>query len=1057
MKETVDKSERLEVPGIDVPAYMDPSVATMSGEGRTVLVESYGCQMNVADTEIVYSVMRSAGYQVAKDAESADVVFLNTCAIRENAEEKIWARLSDLRKAKRTRKDLVIGVLGCMAERLKTKVLETNRSVDLVVGPDAYRSLPSLLAKVDNNEKAINVMLSADETYADIAPVRTGSNGVSAYVSIMRGCNNMCSYCIVPFTRGRERSRSVASIVAEVEQLSRDGYKEVTLLGQNVNSYNYIDEQADASTQVLQPRAGFNTVYRAPKRGTTFTDLMDAVSRVDPEMRIRFTSPHPKDFPDSIHMPAQSGNSAVLERMRRGYTRESYLELVAQIRRELPRASISSDFISGFCGETEQEHEDTISLIKECGFEKAYMFMYSLREKTHAHRTLSDDVPVEVKSKRLREVIDTFYAGAKAKARQEVGRRHLVLIDGVSKRSTEHFAGRTDCNKTVIIPNIPIPSAIDSNDTSHTIRVGDYIIAEIIDQSLELRYESPDKMKWNKIHRVLAVGVFLLTWFAFSANQGITIGEDSNSNMLLAMRLATTKNSWSLAVRAVDHPCLFTWNYRDDPSPHAPPRVGLSLAHWNVTTKTRLASGETVTKSAWQLYEMGRMTLDGPKYSLVRTTEPGLFANTFGVGTAITAAPIFWAYAKLHRAKDVMDVCAFDRNILGDAAKLAASVFSAVSATAMFFVFLRLSPVGATLKSTTLNALIMTLLYAMGTTMLSVNSQALWQHAPNTMFLSLGILFLLKADEPGTSRRHAALASVALSAATFCRPTSAVYPIAVGVYLAVRVIIPGLATRSQRLATATIYALVGAIFGALFLYHNHQYFGSPFATGQMIAASGIALTKGVDTGTWSTPFLTGALALFLSPSRGLFVHSPFLMYAPRGLSNLRSHPAIAPFLLAAFVLTYAASTFFDYWGGWAFGTRPLTDTSPIFSSLVALALPNILDNSFLSMTFIVASIWSISVHIIGNVAYDPMIWNYQKATPSNTANQPFQPITDYKIITNQAAPPPDMVHLNIDDISIRHDRLWQWSSSQIVFLYQHFSLSRAVKQHTIDSWKAGRL
>ncbi|EFA81507.1 hypothetical protein PPL_05496 [Heterostelium album PN500] len=503
MKNNIDNQNGLvEDTGLDVnhiPPYLE--IADASGEGRSVFVESYGCQMNFADTEIVYSVMRSAGYTVAESAKSADIVFLNTCAIRENAEDKIWFRLSELRKQKR-RQGTVIGVLGCMAERLKQKLLESNKSVDLVVGPDAYRSLPSLLSRIeDGDQTAINVMLSADETYADIAPIRTNSNGVSAYVSIMRGCNNMCSYCIVPFTRGRERSRSIHSIVDEVKQLSADGYKEITLLGQNVNSYNFIDEVVEPlaekkEKEVLTPREGFNTIYKSPKRGVTFTELMDKVSLVDPEMRIRFTSPHPKDFPDALielikqrpnicqqlHIPAQSGNTEVLERMRRGYSRESYLQLIDLIRRELPDAAISSDFISGFCGETESEHRDTISLLNAVGYENAFMFMYSLREKTHAHRTMADDVDVETKTRRLQEVIDTFYSNLRGKSKAEIGRRHLVLVDRISRRSKDHFVGRTDTNKKVIIPNTPIVNPSNSNNMED-IKPGDYIMVDIVDGS----------------------------------------------------------------------------------------------------------------------------------------------------------------------------------------------------------------------------------------------------------------------------------------------------------------------------------------------------------------------------------------------------------------------------------------------------------------------------------------------------------------------------------------------------------------------------------------------
>ncbi|KYQ93709.1 hypothetical protein DLAC_05096 [Tieghemostelium lacteum] len=475
------------------PPYLRNSEIT--GEGRRVYVESYGCQMNFADTEVINSIMKSSGYQITDSDSNADVIFLNTCAIRENAESKIWGRLSELRAQKRKLKNgqLLVGVLGCMAERLKQKLLESEMKVDLVVGPDAYRSLPSLLSAIEDGEQqtAINVMLSADETYADIAPVRTSQNSVSAYVSIMRGCNNMCSYCIVPFTRGKERSRPVQSILEEVKQLSEQGYKEITLLGQNVNSYNYLEEEHHVeNTEKRLPRDGFNTIYKSPKKGVTFTQLIDQVSLVDPEMRIRFTSPHPKDFPDdllhlikerpnickSLHIPAQSGNSNVLKNMRRGYTRESYIELINTIRRVLPEATISSDFISGFCHETEEEHLDTLSLLEYVKFDHAFMFYYSLREKTHAHRTMKDDVPLDVKSKRLQQVVDTFYRVLKQNTHKEIGKKHLVLIDRISKRSDKHYIGRTDTNKKVIIPN-------HFKDSAEPINVGDYVLVEIEDGS----------------------------------------------------------------------------------------------------------------------------------------------------------------------------------------------------------------------------------------------------------------------------------------------------------------------------------------------------------------------------------------------------------------------------------------------------------------------------------------------------------------------------------------------------------------------------------------------
>jgi len=497
--EILDKQQDYEI-----PPYLQSTLSSDTGEGRSVFIESYGCQMNFADTEVINSIMRSAGYTLANSYKEADIIFLNTCAIRDNAESKIWVRLSELRMHKRKHRKynkLIVGVLGCMAERLKQKLLESDMKVDIVVGPDAYRSLPSLLAKISDGEQqtAINVMLSADETYADITPVRTSDNQVSAYVSIMRGCNNMCSYCIVPFTRGRERSRPVESILNEVRQLSEQGFKEITLLGQNVNSYNYIEEEEQEQVEEkLKPRDGFNTIYKSPKKGITFTQLIDRVAEVDPNMRIRFTSPHPKDFPDDLldiikkrpnickqlHIPAQSGNSNVLKNMRRGYTRESYIELVDQVKKQIPDIALSSDFISGFCGETEQEHLDTISLLEYVGYENAFMFMYSLREKTHAHRTMKDDVSVQDKSRRLTHVVDTFYRVLKEKNQKELGKIHLVLIDRKSRRSQHDFVGRTDTNKKVIISadQTPIynPFTADHKDQ---IAIGDYIIVQVMEGS----------------------------------------------------------------------------------------------------------------------------------------------------------------------------------------------------------------------------------------------------------------------------------------------------------------------------------------------------------------------------------------------------------------------------------------------------------------------------------------------------------------------------------------------------------------------------------------------
>ena len=356
-------------------------------------IETYGCQMNFADSEIVNAILLEKGMNQVTEAELADIILVNTCSIRENAETKVWNRLKEFRGLKAQNKSLTVGVLGCMAERIKDQIIEEEQLVDIVVGPDAYRDIPRLIEDVEDGRKAVNVLLSLEETYADIAPVRTTGNGVSAFVSIMRGCDNMCSFCVVPFTRGRERSRPLESILNEIRQLSDQGYKEVTLLGQNVNSY---------------------------KDGNhTFSTLMDKASLLDPEMRFRFSSPHPKDFPDEllyliaerpnlcnyIHIPAQAGSDSMLERMRRPYTRDQYLQLIEKMKGIIPGLSLSTDIIAGFCGETEEEHQQTLSLMREVEYDLAYMFAYSERERTLAYRKFEDDVPEEVKKRRLSEIL----------------------------------------------------------------------------------------------------------------------------------------------------------------------------------------------------------------------------------------------------------------------------------------------------------------------------------------------------------------------------------------------------------------------------------------------------------------------------------------------------------------------------------------------------------------------------------------------------------------------------------------------------------------------------
>jgi len=422
-------------------------------KSRKLLLESYGCQMNFSDSEIVASILASEGFTTTRDPEEADLVLLNTCAIRDNAEQRIRGRLDYLGSIKKRKPDMTIGVLGCMAERLREKLLEEEKLVDLVVGPDAYRDLPNLVEQIESGQKAVNVLLSREETYAEITPVRLNSNGITAFISIMRGCDNMCSFCVVPFTRGRERSRDPESIVKEATDLYTQGYREVTLLGQNVDSYKW---NITSKGEIVEP--GKPTV--------NFAQLLEKVALVHPDLRVRFSTSHPKDMTDEvlevmakyenickyIHLPVQSGNSAVLKRMNRGYTREWYLERIAAINRIMPDCAISTDIISGFCGETEEEHQETLSLIREVGYDMAYMFKYSERPRTLAERKYEDDVPEEVKGRRLTEVINTQMARGAERLKGYVGGTFRVLVEGTSKKSTEHFFGRNSQNAVIVFP-----------------------------------------------------------------------------------------------------------------------------------------------------------------------------------------------------------------------------------------------------------------------------------------------------------------------------------------------------------------------------------------------------------------------------------------------------------------------------------------------------------------------------------------------------------------------------------------------------------------------------
>jgi tRNA-2-methylthio-N6-dimethylallyladenosine synthase len=422
------------------------------GLSKKVYIESYGCQMNHSDSEIVASILAKDGYTVTHTPEGADLVLLNTCSIREKAEYTVLQRINEMNALKARNKGLKVGVLGCMAERMREDLLQKKKVVDLVVGPDAYRSLPVLLDEVESGQRAVNVLLSREETYAEVEPVRLGSNGVTAFVTIMRGCDNMCAFCVVPFTRGRERSRDAHSIVAECKDLVDKGYKEVTLLGQNVDSYKWrLEEQKDRGTG---------------NASVDFADLLAMVAEVSPTLRVRYSTSHPKDMTDKVlevmqrypnickyvHLPVQSGSSQVLERMNRGYTREWYMDRIASIKRHLPNCAITTDIITGYCGETEEDHQQTLSLIDKVGYSMGFMFKYSERPKTLAARKYADDVPEAVKGRRLQEVIDRMAASSAAFNAKAIGQERLVLVEGVSKRNADHLYGRSDQYTTVIIP-----------------------------------------------------------------------------------------------------------------------------------------------------------------------------------------------------------------------------------------------------------------------------------------------------------------------------------------------------------------------------------------------------------------------------------------------------------------------------------------------------------------------------------------------------------------------------------------------------------------------------
>lgn len=427
-------------------------------------IESYGCQMNFSDSEIVASILNNEGFGATRNYEEADLVLLNTCSIREKAEQTVRKRLTEFRKVKESKPGMLVGVLGCMAERLKSKLLEEEKLVDIVVGPDAYRSLPGLIEEAETGQKSVNVLLSRDETYADISPVRLESNGVTAFISIMRGCNNMCSFCVVPFTRGRERSRDANSIIEEAKDLFERGFREVTLLGQNVDSYYWFDETKDEQV--------------------TFAKLLEKVALINPLLRVRFSTSHPKDITEEvlhtmaryenicryIHLPVQSGSTRILQLMNRTYTREWYMAKVNQIRTILPDCGISADIISGFCTETDEDHKDTLSIMEFARYDMSYMFFYSERPGTLAARRYTDDVPEEIKKKRLQQIVELQNILSLQSNKKDIGKTFKVLIEGDSKRSADDWMGRNSQNKVIVFPK-----------ENQDLKKGDYVQVKVND------------------------------------------------------------------------------------------------------------------------------------------------------------------------------------------------------------------------------------------------------------------------------------------------------------------------------------------------------------------------------------------------------------------------------------------------------------------------------------------------------------------------------------------------------------------------------------------------
>lgn len=433
---------------------------------KKFFIESYGCQMNFSDSEIVASILNKNGYGSTANYEEADLIFVNTCSVREKAEQTVRKRLTEFKKIKENRPGTLIGVLGCMAERLKSKFLEEEKLVDIVVGPDAYRTLPALIVEAEGGQKAVNVLLSREETYADISPIRLDTNGVTAFVSIMRGCNNMCSFCVVPFTRGRERSRDPESILNECRELFDHGYREVTLLGQNVDSYYYIPKAAETEMNNEKSEMPEAQSSEHSQAAVTFAKLLERVAQISPLLRVRFSTSHPKDITDDvlhtmakyenickyIHLPVQSGSTRILQLMNRTYTREWYMKKIDRIRELIPDCGISADIIAGFCTETEEDHADTLSVMEYSKYDMSYMFFYSERPGTLAQKRFEDDVPAEVKKRRLQEIVELQNRLSLESNKKDIGKTFKVLIEGNSKRSDSDWMGRNSQNKVIVFP-----------------------------------------------------------------------------------------------------------------------------------------------------------------------------------------------------------------------------------------------------------------------------------------------------------------------------------------------------------------------------------------------------------------------------------------------------------------------------------------------------------------------------------------------------------------------------------------------------------------------------